>query len=113
LKQFRQGGQSNTEKIVMSICKGNTMKQDINGYYTGIYHVSTNLTYDMTYWDTILGYITKLTHEPWLKMMLTRCVQLQKAKQIHCVITIGTNSLNSVDVPLNNKQTLGVQRRYL
>jgi len=28
-KQFRQGGQSDTETIITSICKGNTMKQDM------------------------------------------------------------------------------------
>jgi len=28
-KQFRGGGQSNTEIIITSICKGNTMKQDM------------------------------------------------------------------------------------
>jgi len=27
--QFRNGGQSNIETIITSICKGNTMKQDM------------------------------------------------------------------------------------
>jgi len=28
-KQFRYGGQSNTEQIITSICKGDAMKQDM------------------------------------------------------------------------------------
>jgi len=28
-KQFRHGGQSNTKTIITSICKGDTMKQDM------------------------------------------------------------------------------------
>jgi len=38
-KQFRYGGQSKTEKIIMGICKGNTMKKDMLN--SQIYDVDT------------------------------------------------------------------------